>query len=171
MSAASAVDYWPASMTTKRLLLRPVELADGSAMARLWTDPEVRRYLGGPVPEDVVSVRQARCVGAKGLFAVVRQQDDELLGSVFVEPGGRDGRTEISYQLAPDHWGFGYAREAVAAAVSWALAEIPAEMPGVVAVTQAANEGSRRLLEALGASLVDHFVAWNAPQVMYRFDQ
>uniref|UniRef100_A0AAU2JPJ2 GNAT family N-acetyltransferase n=1 Tax=Streptomyces sp. NBC_00049 TaxID=2903617 RepID=A0AAU2JPJ2_9ACTN len=158
-------------LDTRRLLLRPVESADAGVMARLWTDPEVRRYLGGPVADDVVKVREVRCVGAPGLFAVVRRQDDVVVGSVWVEPGAREGRTEVSYQLVPECWGFGYAREAVAAAVDWAADEVPAEVPEVVAVTQAANESSRRLLEVLGATLVDSFVEWNVPQVMYRFDQ
>ncbi|MFC4498663.1 MULTISPECIES: GNAT family N-acetyltransferase [Streptomyces] len=159
--------YGPTSLTTERLLLRPVQEADVPAMARLWTDVEVRRYLGGPLGEDVVRVRGAWCLGAVGLFAVARRADGVVLGSVFVDPGGREGRTEISYQLLPEWWGRGYAGEAVGAVVGRALAEVPG---GVVAVTQAADVRSRRLLERLGAVPVDRFVEWDSAQVMYRFD-
>jgi RimJ/RimL family protein N-acetyltransferase len=169
MRAASAVDLWPVSLTTERLRLRPVESADVSFMVGLWTDPEVRRYLGGPVPRDQILVREGRCVGAQGLFIAVREQDGVPVGSVFVEREARDGRTEVPYQPAPEHWGFGYAREAVAAAVGWARTEVPAGVSGVVAVTQAAHQRSRRLLEALGAVEVDGFVEWDAAQVLYRF--
>ncbi|MFD4411225.1 GNAT family N-acetyltransferase [Streptomyces sp. NPDC058475] len=165
MSAA----YWPAALTTTRLELGPVQPADVPTFVRLWTDRDVRRYLGGPVSDDVVRVRREKCVGAVGLFSVVRREDGAVLGSVWVEPESRGGRTEVSYQLAPEYWGCGYAREAVAAVVAWALAEVPAAVPGIVAVTQAANDTSRRLLEALGATQIDSFVEWDAPQVLYLF--
>jgi hypothetical protein len=41
----------------------------------------------------------------------------------------------------------------------------------VVAVTQEANDRSRRLLESVGMSLVDSFVEFDAPQVMYLVDR
>ncbi|MFF4584057.1 GNAT family N-acetyltransferase [Streptomyces sp. NPDC001388] len=170
MPTAQVVPYWPASLTTERLLLRPVVEADTPVLTRLWTDVEVRRYLGGPLAEEAARTRARRCVGVTGLFTVVRRLDDTALGSVFVAPEARDGRTEVSYQLVPEYWGSGYAQEAVAAAVRWAAAEVPARVPGVVAVTQAANESSRRLLERLGATPAGTFVEWNAPQVTYRFD-
>ncbi|MFF3687927.1 GNAT family N-acetyltransferase [Streptomyces sp. NPDC002187] len=169
MTSAYAAPYWPATLATTRLELRPVVSSDVPAIARLWTDAEVRRYLGGPVAEDVVRLRGQRCVGATGVFSVVRRKDDCLLGLVLVEPDARDGRTEVSYQFLPEHWGRGYAREAVAAAVSWASAEVTSKVPGVVAVTQEANERSRQLLDALGGVLVGRFEEWGAPQVMYRF--
>ncbi|MEU3344509.1 hypothetical protein ABZ723_05820 [Streptomyces sp. NPDC006700] len=53
-------------LTTPRLLLRPVEPDDVPAHRRLWTDPEVRRHLGGPVPPETVRIRERGCVGAPG---------------------------------------------------------------------------------------------------------
>ncbi|MEU7379900.1 GNAT family N-acetyltransferase [Streptomyces sp. NPDC042207] len=151
-------------LTTPRLLLRPVEPDDVPAHRRLWTDPEVRRHLGGPVPAETVRARERGCVGAPGLLTIVREEDGTVLGSVLVEPGARAGRTEVSYQLLPEHWGHGYAREALAAVAGGA-----AEGEELVAVTQEANSRSRRLLEALGAVPVERFVEWGQPQVLYRF--
>ncbi|WP_251015613.1 GNAT family N-acetyltransferase [Streptomyces sp. ISL-99] len=166
---SAAAYWWPASLTTSRLALRPIESSDVPEIARLWTDPEVRRYLGGPVAQQTVRERRNACVGAPGALSVVRQEDGVVVGLVTVERGGRDGRTEVSYQFLPEYWGCGYAREAVAAAVDWASAEVPSQFPGVVAVTQEANGRSRHLLEALGATLVDSFVEWQEPQVLYAF--
>ncbi|WP_281155496.1 GNAT family N-acetyltransferase [Streptomyces sp. HYC2] len=151
-------------LTTRRLLLRPVEPDDVPAHRPLWTDPEVRRHLGGPVPPDTVRVREQGCVGAPGLLTIVDKEDGAVLGSVLVEPGARAGRTEVSYQLLPEYWGHGYAHEAVAAVAGRA-----AEGEELVAVTQAANARSRRLLEALGAVPVERFVEWGRPQILYRF--
>ncbi|MFH9725236.1 GNAT family N-acetyltransferase [Streptomyces sp. NPDC017254] len=157
-SASSAL------LTTERLLLRPVAAADVPSVTRLWTDPEVRRHLGGPVTEQVVRIRQRRVVGAPGVHAVVRAADEVLLGLVTVEPGARDGETEVSYQFLPEHWGQGYAREAVAAVLDATLRDTPS----VVALTQEANRPSRRLLEAVGMTHVSSFVEYEAHQVLYR---
>ncbi|MFF0560002.1 GNAT family N-acetyltransferase [Streptomyces sp. NPDC004266] len=151
-------------LVTERLTLRPVRSADVPAVTRLWTDPEVRRHLGGPVIDSVIRIRQRRIVGAPGFHAVVRAGDGVLLGLVTVEDGGRDGETEVSYQFLPEHWGRGYAREAVGAAVERALESAPS----VVAVTQEANRRSRRLLEAVGLEHAESFVEWDAHQVLYR---
>lgn len=169
MPSAPRSVVWPAALATSRLALRPIGAADVPAIARLWTDPEVRRHLGGPVDSNVVRIREKRCVGAPGTFAVVRQADRTVLGLVTVETGARDGRTEVSYQLLPEHWGHGYAREAVAAAVTWAHGDGSSPASEVVALTQQANHRSRRLLEDLGAVVVDTYVEWDAPQVLYAF--
>ncbi|WP_327378071.1 GNAT family N-acetyltransferase [Streptomyces sp. NBC_01216] len=164
-SSASAAEHRAtATVVTERLLLRPVRSGDVPAVTRLWTDPEVRRHLGGPVAAQVVRIRQRRVVGAPGVHAVVRAADGALLGLVTVEPEARNGETEVSYQFLPEHWGQGYAREAVAAAVARALEDTP----GVVAVTQEANHRSRRLLEAVGLTHAKSFVEFDAHQVLYR---
>ncbi|MFF4169464.1 GNAT family N-acetyltransferase [Streptomyces sp. NPDC001744] len=166
-SPSSAQDPVPAArrpFRTDRLLLRPVRGGDLPAVTRLWTDPDVRRHLGGPVTGPVIRIRQRRIVGAPGFHAVVRPEDGVLLGLVTVADGGRGGETEVSYQFLPEHWGRGYAREAVGAAVARALERVPS----VVAVTQEANHRSRRLLEAVGLRHAESFVEWDAHQVLYR---
>ncbi|MFJ2055899.1 GNAT family N-acetyltransferase [Streptomyces sp. NPDC087908] len=163
-SPISAPTPGTAPLVTERLLLRPVHAADVPAVTRLWTDPEVRRHLGGPVTEQVVRIRQRRVVGAPGVHAVVRSADDVVLGLVSVEPAAREGETEVSYQFLPEHWGHGYAREAVGALVEATLLDTPS----VVALTQEANAPSRRLLEAVGMSHAASFVEYDAHQVLYR---
>ncbi|MGW4164643.1 GNAT family N-acetyltransferase [Streptomyces sp. NPDC004788] len=153
-----------APLITERLVLRPVRPRDLPVMTRLWTDPEVRRHLGGPVTEAVVRIRQRRIVGAPQCRAVERAADGVVVGLVTVERAGRGGETEVSYQFLPEHWGQGYAREAVAAAVARALEDTPS----VVAVTQEANMRSRRLLEAVGMTHAESFVEHDAHQVLYR---
>ncbi|MET9377423.1 GNAT family N-acetyltransferase [Streptomyces sp. NPDC003035] len=152
------------ALTTERLLLRPVRARDVPAVTRLWTDPDVRLHLGGPVVDQVVRIRQRRIVGAPGVHAVVRAPDGILLGLVTVEPAAREGETEVSYQFLPEYWGHGYAREAVAAVVERTLERAPS----VVAVTQRANDRSRRLLEAIGMVHAASFVEFEAHQVLYR---
>ncbi|WP_063763513.1 GNAT family N-acetyltransferase [Streptomyces sp. NRRL S-646] len=154
------------TLTTTRLHLRPVEQQDVPAHVRLWTDAEVRRHLGGPVDAEVVRAREQGCVGAPGLLSIVRRADGQVVGSVLAEAEARNGHTEISYQLLPEHWGYGYAREAVTAVVDWAAVALPGRE--IVAVTQETNTRSRRLLDAVGGILAERFVEFGEPQVLYR---
>jgi RimJ/RimL family protein N-acetyltransferase len=166
--ASGRVAPWPVSLSTERLVLRPVAPEDVPAISRLWTDPVVRQYLGGPVAADVLARREVACVGADAIFCVQRQSDGCVIGMVSVDPvTDRGGQAEVSYQLLPEYWGNGYAREAVSAAVAWALEEITPAPPVVVADTQEANDRSRQLLESIGMTLVDRFIEFDAQQAMY----
>lgn len=167
MPSGEPDSWWPATLTTGRLLLRPVEPADVTEVSRLWTDPVVRRYLGGPVSSEEVTRLRRAYVGSPGHFCVLRQPDNTTVGLVSIKPAACDGKTEVGYELLPEHWGHGYAREAVAATVAWALDTLTSAPREVVAVTQQANTRSRRLLESIGMTQVATFTEWNAPQVMY----
>ncbi|WP_067283739.1 GNAT family N-acetyltransferase [Streptomyces jeddahensis] len=168
MSSITATEPWPCTISTPRLMLRPAEPGDVSEFTRLWTDPDVRRFLGGPVAEQQLAAYREHFAGRPNLFAVVTRQDATVLGTVSIDPHSRfDGRREVSYSFLPEHWGQGYAREAVTAAVGWAFDHVPSDDPSVIAVTQEANSRSRRLLEVIGMHLISSFVEWGAPQAMY----
>ncbi|MFE6158192.1 GNAT family N-acetyltransferase [Streptomyces sp. NPDC056486] len=168
MSWSSSTFPWPATLTADRLVLRPIEADDVPVMSRLWTDADVRRHLGGPVDEETLRMREQRCVGVRGAFSVTLRTDGSVIGGVQLEPDSRRaGRTEVSYQLLPEHWGFGYGSEAVAAAVAWVREAAAPESAEVVAVTQEANVRSRRLLESIGMKQTEAFVEWGAAQVLY----
>ncbi|WP_258054982.1 GNAT family N-acetyltransferase [Streptomyces sp. Ru71] len=168
MSSSSLAASWPCVLRTPRLALRPAEAADAPAFIRLWTDAEVRRYLGGPVAQDRLGAYRRHFAGRPGLFAVTARDTAAVLGSVTIDTVSRfAGRREVSYSFLPEHWGHGYAREAVAAAIDWAFDHVPSQDPSVVAVTQEANLRSRLLLEAVGMRLVETFVEWDAPQTLY----
>jgi RimJ/RimL family protein N-acetyltransferase len=44
-------------------------------------------------------------------------------------------------------------------------------LPRIIAVTQEANERSRRLLSALGMRMVDRYEEFGAPQTVYAVDR
>ena len=168
MSSLSAGESWPCVLQTTRLILRPAERTDAFAFTRLWTDTDVRRFLGGPVAADQLAVYQQHFADRRHLFTVVTRQETAVLGSVSIDPTSRfDGRREVSYSFLPEHWGQGYAREAVTAAVGWTFDHIPSDDPSVIAVTQEANSRSRRLLEAIGMHPISNFIEWDAAQTLY----
>ncbi|WP_329456907.1 GNAT family N-acetyltransferase [Streptomyces sp. NBC_01497] len=155
-------------LRTSRLLLRPARADDVDVYTRLWTDPEVRRFLGGPVDSDRLRLRRQRFDSRPHVFSVTAAERAEVIGTVSVDVAERHtGRWEVAYSFLPEHWGRGYGREAVAAVVGWVLETAPARDASVIAVTQEANVRSRRLLEAVGMRLRERFVEFGAPQVLY----
>jgi RimJ/RimL family protein N-acetyltransferase len=148
--------------------MRPIEAPDVAELSRVWTDLAVQQYLGGPVdPEDLLR-RQRGCISKPGLLCVVRLPDSAVLGLVEIDPASRDdGKTEVGYQLLPEYWGQGYGREAVTAAMAWALDTLTTAPPEVVAITQQANTRSCNLLESIGMTLADTFTEYGAVQAMY----
>ncbi|WP_051779988.1 GNAT family N-acetyltransferase [Streptomyces sp. NRRL S-241] len=167
-SVDTALDrVWPAQLRTDRLHLRPVTRQDSHLVEELLTDDRVRAYLGGPVTEDRVATRQAAYPTTAGAFTVVRVADQRPVGLVTIGADHRcEGRAELSYQLLPAAWGKGLGWEAVAAAVTWWTDAVPGAGP-LVAVTQKANTGSCRLLEAIGMTVVDELDEHGARQCVY----
>jgi RimJ/RimL family protein N-acetyltransferase len=156
-------------LVTGRLWLRMVTEEDSAFLVRLWTDPEVQRYLGGPRPAGALRQAARHRVAARGMF-VVTMVDGTPLGTVRLHPYARTGETEVSYTFLPEHWGRGYAREAVGAVLGWGFRD-DRVLPRIIAVTQEANGRSRRLLEALGMRLVDRYEEFGAPQTVYSVDR
>ncbi|MGD9142820.1 MAG: GNAT family N-acetyltransferase [Dehalococcoidia bacterium] len=150
---------------TQRLYLRPTRPGDEDWIIKLFTDEEVRRYLGGALSEaearDTIKI-----TGEKwGHFDVVERESNDAIGSLSF--ARKSSFWEISYQLQRNFWGKGIVGEAIKAALSWFFGETDVE--NVFAVTQTDNERSCRLLEKLGAEYVNSYEYKNAPQSRYVF--
>lgn len=144
-------------IVTERLILRPAEPRDRTALHAIWADPRVMADLG-PVKDtaasDAAIARHAGYRAEHGLgFGVVALRDgDEAIGFCGLKPGAPTtpirGELEIGWMLAHAAWGQGYAQEAAAAWLDWAWSH--RDEPRVVAITAAANAASQRLMMRLG---------------------
>ncbi|MCE7006110.1 GNAT family N-acetyltransferase [Kibdelosporangium philippinense] len=159
-------------IATERLLLRPHQESDRPGIVEIFTDPEVRTYLGGPRPLDDVT----RMLDALGSAVIpgsyVIEAANEFAGTMAL--GRRDAAVpghvveggselELSYVLRRDAWGKGLAFEAATALLRTA-AELP-DQP-VVLVTQSANTRSLKLAARLGFTKVDTFEQHEAEQTL-----
>lgn len=134
---------------------------------RLEVDPEVRRYVGGPSDEAAVATLRARFASPdftprEGRFVATSTQTEEVLGLVFLQR--ERGVLEVAYLFLPEHCGRGLATEAVSALLSWVATTCDDEE--VIAVTQAANAASLRLLARLGFVERERMQEWGAEQVL-----
>jgi [ribosomal protein S5]-alanine N-acetyltransferase len=141
------------ALTTRRLLLRPVDLDDVDALARIVGDGEVMRFVGNGTPlgwDDVLAwigrCRQAFDREGTGVFTIVLRSTAEVIGYCGIEIGEDTGALELNYALAQPYWHRGFATEAAVAVVEHADTLIDA----LLATVDPANLASIRLLERLG---------------------
>jgi [ribosomal protein S5]-alanine N-acetyltransferase len=140
---------------TPRLRLRPLTPEDLDAIHRIWTDPEVRRYLwdgeevSGEAAAGVISDSAAYFDSrGLGLLAVIPKELDEPIGFCgFWRFEGRPG-FELAYGLAPAWWGKGLATEAARAVIRYGFEE--AGLGRIEASVDTPNAASLRVMENAG---------------------
>lgn len=151
----------PVILKTARLLLRPHQLDDFPAMLRLWSNPDVTRFIAGnrPLTREEVWQRLLRYAGlwpllGFGYFAITDRQTGAFLGEAGladfrrqIEPS-LDGYAEAGWALLPDHWGNGLSAEAMSAILEW-YATTPDPRP-VACIINLENAVSIRLARKIG---------------------
>jgi RimJ/RimL family protein N-acetyltransferase len=139
-------------LTTSRLLLHPVTLAEADAL-RAGEQLESWTYAPGyPMPDtkDGVSFVVRHRVEDFGFYLVVRRDDELVIGEIGFTGPPREGVVGIGYAIVPSARRQGYATEAIGALSAWAL-----DQPGVdevTAQTLPGNEASVRALLCAGFS-------------------
>ncbi|MFE0732293.1 GNAT family N-acetyltransferase [Streptomyces antibioticus] len=167
MTALGPVDWPTAPLRTERLMLRESEARDRTAFMELLTSAEVHTYLGGAHSRDELE-RELPAVPGRQPVSLVVDLDGEMIGQVLLRRVTEHrrpaavGKVDLGYLFLPRVWGFGYAREACAAALDWFAGVHPDEP--VVLTTQTANARSMRLATGLGFAEVERFRAWGAEQ-------
>jgi RimJ/RimL family protein N-acetyltransferase len=141
-------------LTTARLTLRPLTIADAAAAHALWTDPAVRRYLWNDEVVTLDRVREVLAASTRdfatrryGLWGVY----DTATGDFAGFAGCREwpeGGPELMYGLAPAWWGQGRATEAADAVLVHVFDT--RGYPHVMAATDPPNQASVRVMERLG---------------------
>lgn len=147
----------PLTVETPRVLVRRVEPADAKLVAEIFADRQTRRWL--PVPPEHGAVDAAawctdlaaerRDSGAGDHYAIVRREDDRLIGCVWTKRTDWVARvTEIGYAVAPEVRGYGLAVEAVVATAVALLGEHGFQRVEVRVAP--GNTASRRVTEKAG---------------------
>ncbi len=117
-------------LRTARLVLRGHRLEDFNALAAMWSDPDVMRFIGTgqPLSHEGAWAKLQRFAGSwpllgYGFWVVEHAASHRVIGEAgFLEsrPPGRKPRTpESGWALDTSAQGQGYGREAVAAILAW----------------------------------------------------
>lgn len=108
------------TLTTERLVLRPLVEDDTAAMHIAMSDVDLMHWWSSAPHQTLEETRKyvaANAAQAQWLTWAITEDGGEALGWVVLTEH-REGIRELGYILRRDHWGRGYAREAVRAVIS-----------------------------------------------------
>lgn len=145
-------------ISTARLLLREYVDQDVQAFLAYHSDPRAREFydpdhtqparLQALVPLFMQWAREAPRLNWQ-LGIVTRDEPHTLVGSVGLRlSGAPQGMAEFGLELAPSHWGRGYATEAAESLLAFGFSTL--QLAAVRGTTVSANARVTRLVERLG---------------------
>lgn len=155
-------------LTLTKTLIRSYHLpSDGAPSAKQANDPEIARWMRNTFPHPyelrdaehfigtiALADKSASPLRPEGIllnYAICRSSDGAFVGGIGLKPfADIEARTvEIGYWLGREHWGRGYASEAVPAFTAWAFATFP-DLNRVEARVFERNSASEAVLKRAG---------------------
>lgn len=133
-------------LTSARLTLRQPRTSDLAAFHDIMRDPRAMRYWS-TLPHATPAVTQvwmtSMLSGGPGCLDLVIERDGHLIGKV-----GSTRLPDIGYILHPDHWGHGYATEALQTLIPYIWSHT--DHPALTADIDPNNAASYRVLTKCG---------------------
>lgn len=178
---------------TPRLWVRPWNMGDVDAFARIWCDPKV--IFWGPAKDHHEAAAQLHtfCESSRampagmGWLAVEDKSDGSIVGNVMLRPppwarrsqredptapwqasqppADAESYAEIGYHLCRDRWGKGYATEAVGGLLEHAAR---LHLTTLEALILSTNAPSRALVERLGFAQTGERLHAQLPHLLYQ---
>jgi RimJ/RimL family protein N-acetyltransferase len=165
------------TIETERLLLRGHTVADFAALAEMWADPAVVRYIGNqPSTTEQSWARLLRYAGhwsllGFGFWAIEERASGRFAGEIGLADFKREidppiGALETGWALAAWAHGRGFATEALRAVLAWADAKFPGRP--TACVIEPDHAASRRVAEKCGYAEVGRTTYHGDPIVVFR---
>ncbi len=144
-------------ITTNRLTLRPLSLADTDKMAKINADPVVMAHFPAPMTHSQTAAFMERVAthwetNSFGLCALEVRETGAFIGftGLTIPPYQTPASpcTEIGWRLAAAAWGKGYGVEAAQACLEWGFEALG--LLEIVSFTSTTNTRSSALMQRLG---------------------
>lgn len=160
------------TLNTERLVLRPFTLADAVDVQRLAGDKAIASTtMNIPHPyedgmaEEWIGTHQEEFDGGKSVtFAIVRAQDDALIGAISLVIGRQHRHAELGYWVGKPYWGNGYCTEAAREVLDYGFQVL--DLHRIYARHLARNPASGRVMIKIGMQyegcMRQHVLKWDA---------
>lgn len=143
------------TIITKRLILRPYTVQDFTVLHEILSDRETMRFWPEPFTAEKTANRIKRSMlsyetNGFGKFAVELKESRKLIGDCGITLVEIEGKIEnnLGYVLHRTFHGNGFATEAAAACVNFALGEL--RLGRLIASMEVNNKASVRVAEKIG---------------------
>jgi [ribosomal protein S5]-alanine N-acetyltransferase len=152
----SVPEFNQVSLSTQRLLLRPLREGDAADLFAIFSDPQVMRYWSSPPWTDMQAAHETIAHDASGMVSgeylrlgIESRVDGRLIGTcTLFSIVAQCRRAELGYALAHSAWGRGYMYEALNMLLSYAFCVL--DFNRIEADIDPRNEASARTLQRLG---------------------
>ncbi len=153
---------------TQRCILNTLTTADISDAIELFTNEQVRKYLGGTISEQHAKDKLCQWANSPDdLYFCIRCRFSNAFIGIASVTDHHDGKNkELSYQFLPQWWEQGIGKETLHALLEYLKSSFA--FTDLLAETQALNERSCKLLEKLNFSVYDTVFRFGAEQRIYR---
>ena len=158
---------------TERLLLRAFSGDDADALAGLWNEPQVARFMWDSRPVTMEAVREQIEsslanfeVHGFGHFTVHLGAVPGFIGFAGLRPIGTLPEVELLYALHPDYWGRGLATEAAHAVLRFGFTV--GGLAEILAGADPPNVASFRVMQRLGMTFLRNAEVGGRPVRYYR---
>jgi len=137
-------------------VMRSLQCSDLDALAEIWADPEVTRFLpsrGVPISRENAEKSLQSFIKhwqerGYGVWAIVENNSSQMIGYCGLRYLDEIDEVEVLYGLAQAYWGRGIATQAAQAAVSYGFNV--AKLDKLIAMALPDNLASRRVIEKAG---------------------
>ncbi len=145
-------------LETRRLLLRSIQPSDLPFLVKLWSDPDVTRFMGGPRHTDELEKGFAEDLqnptpGNYDLWPVLEKATGQPIGHCGLLDKEVDGVIEIElvYVIDRQAWGKGFASEIATALKNYAFENL--KLSRLIALIEPDNGASERVAIKVGMTL------------------
>lgn len=143
-------------LETDRLWIRPFELSDSKMVQGLAGSEKVARttlsiphpYPKGAAEKWIQATHHAAEKGDSYAFALVKKEEDELIGCMILDISKDHQRAELGYWLGHPYWGQGFATEAAQKMVQFGFEDLGLNRIFAIAMTK--NSGSYKVMGKIG---------------------
>ena len=161
--SVSAASQTVPVLTTERLRLRPIQPGDAPAVLAIYSDRVALEYFARDPIDDLEEAAQMVAEGlafeedsGARLWAVCLADTDHLIGTfTLFHISQKNRRAEVGYIFNREHWGKGYASEALKRMIEYCFVEL--DMGRLEADVDPDNRGSLVLLERNGFEREGYF--------------
>jgi len=141
---------------TERLTLRKLEKNNVEEMFKIFSNEKIMQYYGRFPMTEITEAKALICKFSQSFESneAIRWGIELNDRNIFIGTCGfhnwkkPHSRAEIGYELAEEHWGYGYMKEAVNAIIKYGFEQI--ELNRIEAVVYPENIASEGLLKKLG---------------------
>lgn len=142
-------------LQTQRLHLRKMETSDSPSLFKIWSDPDVTKFMNissfthEVQAEEIIEMFKELAQSSKAIrFCIIEKESSEIIGTCGLNSiDFENEKAEIGYEIAKTYWGKGYATEAIYTLINYALETL--KINRIEAKIEPANVNSINVLKKL----------------------